>query len=109
MFRSWATVARRKEKEMKIKITHTDISSLEADAYVIMAYDAQGREYTLLTPEGDFCTFDRATTARRFEAKVAAKGAINADLWTCRAPYGTEAWLADGMELRAIEDEQAGW
>ena len=94
---------------MQIAITNTDISSIANDAICIMAYDAQGREYTLLTPEGVIRTFSRATEARRFEAKVAAKGEINANLWSCRAPYGTEAWLIDGEEQRQIEDERWGW
>jgi len=94
---------------MEIEITHTDIACISDDQVGIMAYDAQGREYVLLDSNGAFVTFNRATTARRFESTVAAKGKINADLWACRVPYGTEAWLIDGEEQRQIEDERGEW
>lgn len=91
-----------------INIIRTDISDIGDGTDCIMAYDSEGREYTLLTPDGDIRTFAYARDARRLEAKVAAKGQINADLWACRAPYGTLAWLIDGEEQRQIEDERWG-
>jgi hypothetical protein len=91
---------------MNVTITHTDITNVSDHdiLFAVVAYDAQGREYTLLEP-----MFERATDARRLEAVVAAAGVIDADQWACRAPYGTEAWLIDGCEQRQIEDEREGW
>lgn len=96
-----------------IKISDTDIGFVEEReeivGFTIYAYDAQGREYILLKEDGTFRTFPDALIARRQEARVKSLGVIDADLWTCRAPYGTEAWLIDGEEERQIEDERMGW
>lgn len=98
-----------------VPIAQTDIgfvqepSTGEVSGYTIFAYDAQGREYILLNEKGDFRTFPDALRARRQEARVKSAGVIDADLWTCRAPYGSQAWLDDGEELRQIEDERYGW
>jgi hypothetical protein len=41
--------------------------------------------------------------------KVNERGIINADLWACHVPYGSDAWLLDGYEERQIEDERFGY
>jgi hypothetical protein len=93
----------------RINIKSTDISFFEdinGTAYfVVMAWDADGREYAL----GDATypilpmPFPKAS---KLKERVADRGSIDPDLWACRTPYGTNAWLLDGCEERQIEDER---
>jgi hypothetical protein len=91
-----------------IAITVTDISKTD-EGFVIMAWDAQGREYILLSADSGFVTFQSPLDARRLVEKIKAKGLIDPAYWTCRAPYGSLAWDIDGEEERQIEDERNGW
>ena len=69
----------------------------------LMAYDAEGREYSHYY---NFHDRDRADVLAK---KVNDRGYINHDHWGCRVPYGSNAWLSDGMEDRLIEDEKNGY
>jgi hypothetical protein len=71
--------------------------------WTIACSDAQGRQYWLADATLPLIN------ARALAAKVNAKGEINADLWLCHVPYGTDAWLLDGHEDRQIEDERFGY
>ena len=77
--------------------------------FTVMAKDAQGREYILSDGEGfprvmSYCIADGLVS------EIKARGyTINPDYWGVRTPYGTEAWLLDGMEERTIEDERFGF
>lgn len=92
-----------------IKIISTNIACIASERIGIMAYDKDGREYLLMNQDGGCVTFPRHTDACRFAKKVADKGEINLDLWSCRTPYGSSAWWIDGMEERQIEDERFGY
>ena len=85
----------------RIQVTDADVMPLDGECFV-QAYDADGREYTLLRPL-------TPGAALALAGKVRAAGSIDPALWDCRAPYGTAAWLADGMEERTIEDERYGF
>lgn len=93
---------------MKVRLTevHADCT-VEGDAlrYHVIGHDRAGREYV------HEATWERFLLAHQASALVAriqaADMVIDLAHWDCRAPYGTEAWLADGMEERAIEDEKA--
>lgn len=89
---------------MKIKVIHIrSIYDEDRDLYEITANDMQGRQYLL---RGVALPFLRAQT---LIAKIARAGEINVELWDCRTPYGTEAWLLDGCEEREMEDERFGY
>ena len=91
-----------------MEIATAAVAHFEDTLWVVQAWDAKGREYTL----GDATypirplSFDRATAVVE---KVKIAGKINRDLWSMRVPYGTDAWLEDGMEDRQIEDEKFGY
>ena len=91
-----------------MEITTAAVANFEDALWVVQAWDAKGREYTL----GDATypirplPFERAAAVVK---RVKLAGKINPDLWSMRAPYGTDAWLEDGMEDRQIEDEKFGY
>lgn len=85
-----------------VPITDATVYHLEA-GWTVQAYDAQGREYTLANVALPLWS------AEALLAKVKARGSVDVDLWLCRAPYGTDAWLLDGCEDRWIEDERSGY
>ncbi len=70
--------------------------------YFIVASDKEGREYTL----DKVLTAEQA--AKTYVAISLAEYKIDAGHWNMRIPYGTDAWLNDGMEERQIEDEKMG-
>ena len=70
--------------------------------FLVMSYDAEGREYH---HDHDFYHWDDADALAK---KVNDRGYINQDYWGCRVPYGSNAWISDGMEDRWIEDEKNG-
>lgn len=93
----------------KIALTHVSVDYFEADRWVVMGADADGREYVLNDDHGLRAMPEYK--AQAVVAKINAAGkVINPMLWSCRAPYGTSAWMLDGMEERMIEDERMfGW
>lgn len=94
---------------MQIQLTSVYADcTVEGDAlrFHVIGHDAQGREYV---HEATWERFLSAHVAEKIVNRVKAAGlVINLAHWDCRAPYGTEAWLIDGIEERAIEDEKAG-
>jgi hypothetical protein len=94
----------------KVKTAYIAFADTEdARSYLVMASDKHGYEYTLLNEEGDLrhLSFFKANM---IVDKIKANGnVINPDYWACHAPYGTEAWLLDGMEERQMEDERFGY
>ena len=89
---------------MEVKIENAYPVRNEADSgFTVMALDADGRQYYL---QDIAVAFDRAD---RLADKVKERAFINLDLWFCHVPYGTTAWLLDGMEQRQIEDERFGY
>jgi hypothetical protein len=81
-------------------LTKTYLSSDNGVHYVI-GIDARGGEYTHLV------TFTNIEKADALLQKVRAAGArINDVHWSYRAPYGTQAWLDDGMEEATIYAER---
>lgn len=89
---------------MQIAITSAQICAThDGQAYTILANDKDGRQYYLTD---DALPFHRAMNLLK---RVKLAGEINANLWDCHVPYGTAAWLLDGMEERQIEDERFGY
>ena len=69
--------------------------------YFIVGHDAEGREWTLMKP------LTAAEAAERYCVLTEASWQFEAtEDWADRAPYGSSAWLNDGMEERQIEDER---
>lgn len=92
-----------------ITLTHARAAFFEDDHWVVTGSDADGREYTLLD-ESNGIRLLAHHEAQLVVAKIdRARKRINAMFWSVRAPYGTNAWLIDGMEERQIEDERMGW
>lgn len=89
-------------QQIKIK-TAEPICTQDGNGFTIMAADADGRQYFL---ENVAVSYIRAW---RLADKIKECGAINPDLWFCHVPYGTDAWMLDGMEARQIEDERYGY
>ena len=79
------------------------------NGFSIMARDAQGYEYVLSDGDGFVRTMSYTKADMVLDAIKKAGNMINPDHWGVRAPYGTEAWLLDGMEDRQIEDERFGY
>lgn len=87
-----------------MQITVKNAEAYLADGkWTVTCADAQGRQYYLINAGLSKCI------AEGLAVKVNARGAINADLWNCYVPYGTDAWLLDGCEERQIEDERFGF
>lgn len=87
-------------EQIKIKRVQVAQSGIDG-AWSVMATDAAGREYYF-----EPMPYRKAVTLAE---RVEKRGAINPDLWDCHIPYGTLAWLTDGMEQRQIEDERFGY
>ena len=86
---------------MQIKIKNAaQYLNADCNTWTVTCNDAHGREYYLA--DAALALF----AAKDLAAKVNIKGEINADLWICHVPYGTDAWLLDGCEDRQIEDER---
>ena len=91
---------------MNIALANVSAAFFEEDNWVVMGHDADGREY-VLNDETNGLRLMPCYQAQAVVAKIGAAGKIiNPMLWSCRAPYGTRAWLLDGMEERMIEDER---
>lgn len=75
----------------------------------IMASDRFGYEYVLADSHGDFRVMSYVKADMIIDKIKAAGNMVSPDHWLVRAPYGTEAWLMDGMEDRQIEDERFGY
>lgn len=80
----------------------------EAHDWIVTARDADGREYLLLDENGTVRKMSFHTADCVCE-RVKAAGQIDVNFLSCRTPYGTTAWLIDGMEQRQIEDEKYPW
>lgn len=75
----------------------------------IMANDSDGREYVLLDSDGDHRVMSYVKADMVVDRIKAAGHMVSSEHWDVRAPYGTQAWLIDGMEQRQIEDERFGY
>ena len=81
----------------------------EYKGFSIMGTDKQGREYVLSDGDGFVRVMSYTKADMVMDAIKAAGYMINPEHWGVRAPYGTEAWLLEGMEERQIEDERFGY
>jgi len=72
----------------------------ELKVWEVQCCDMDGRVYTHMKQ------FNTAAGACALLAKVAEAGKIDLEHWNCRVPYGTEAWLEDGMEVTLMDDEE---
>lgn len=96
---------------MKVQVKNVSINFVEEGdlcGFAITANDAQGREYVLLGDDGLHRVMSYTKADMVVDKIKAAKNLINLEHWDVRAPYGTDAWMLDGMELRQIEDERWG-
>jgi len=89
-------------EQIKIKEAQVIFDEIHK-GFSVMATDAAGRQYYLQDAPLPYTKADRLTK------RVEQRGAINPDLWVCHIPYGSQAWLIDGMEQRQIEDERFGY
>ena len=89
----------------RITITSANVTSFEDGLWLVQAHDADGREYTLGDEKYPLLPLE-FSAASRVSDRVKEAGDIDPALWGCRAPYGTNAWIIDGMEEREIEDER---
>ena len=88
---------------MKITATYIDIMRGDNDGEMLVrAGDKDGREY--IFPR----TFTPAGAAEFYCRLTDAEYKIDTARWEMRIPYGSNAWLMDGMEERTIEDEKMG-
>jgi hypothetical protein len=89
---------------MQIAITNAQVCAThDGQAYTILAGDQDGRQYYLAEVA---LPYRRAVDLL---GRVKQAREININLWHCHVPYGTAAWLIDGMEERQIEDERFGY
>lgn len=95
----------KKQRLEKVKILFVE----EGPGFIVIGHDAAGREYTLLDEAGDYRMMSYVAADMVIDRIKAAGGIISLEHWSCRAPYGTNAWLIDGMEERQIEDERFGY
>lgn len=84
--------------KVQLRTLGIDRHPRDTDAALIRGSDAQGREYI---HEAEF-TMEGA--ARQYLAISEAAYVINDEYWTCRIPYGSDAWDADGMEATLYDD-----
>ena len=89
---------------VKVDVDWAQVTFDWDNRFVVIVTDRQGREYT--RSDVNFINRDNAI---KFADTIKARGYLNADLWNCRIPYGSEAWDLDGMEERTIQDERAGF
>ena len=90
-------------------LTNAYAAFFEDDRWVVQGADADGREYTLLDADNGIRLL-AGHEAQAVVVKIKQAGLrINSIFWSVRAPYGTRAWLIDGMEERQIEDECFGY
>lgn len=81
----------------------------EGPGFIVIANDDEGREYTLLDENNHYRMMSYVKADMVIDRIKAAGYMVNPKHWSCRAPYGTNAWLIDGEELRQIEDERYGF
>ena len=87
-----------------IKIENAEASyNGDMNSWTVYCNDAEGRQY--------YRTDLKLAlhVANDLAKKVNERGTINADLWACHVPYGSEAWEIEGCEQRQIEDERFGY
>ena len=93
---------------MKVQLTSVQADcTVEGDAlrFHVIGHDAAGREYV---HEASWERFLAAHVAEKLVNSINAAGmVIDLAHWNCRAPYGTAAWLEDGMEDYWIAEEKA--
>jgi hypothetical protein len=95
---------------MTITLKHVGVAHTgEGDTWTVTGSDKYGYEYTICDEYHAFRALPFRAALKLVEAIKAAGCVINENHWLCRAPYGTEAWLMDGMEERDIEDERFGY
>ena len=97
---------------MKVKVKNIRVFVIENDAHIgygITANDRYGREYSLLDGDNGYRVMSYVKSEMVIDKIKAAGSMISMDHWAVHIPYGTEAWLMDGMEERQIEDERFGY
>ena len=97
---------------MKIKIERPMVEEIVPDLFAVTASDAAGRHYTHWRHFDATTERSAYTRACLLRAKVAAAGEIELEHWDVHIPYGTDAWLEDGMEVTLMDDEELyhkGW
>jgi len=87
----------------KIEVDRVNVTTNYNDRFVAIVYDREGRCYT--HHDASFADY---AIAKEFCDKIADRGYLNGDLWDCSIPYGSLAWIQDGMEERIIQDEKDG-
>lgn len=86
---------------MKHKIVPQSANAYRDGAYLFVACsDAQGRQYR------HEMSFSNPEAAHNLAVRVAKAGKIDLSYWDCIVPYGSEAWLIDGMEVTLMDDAE---
>ena len=97
---------------MKVQVKNIRVFFIEHashSGFGIMANDRFGYEYVLIDSDGDYRTMSYVKADMIVDKIKAAGNMVSPEHWSVRAPYGTEAWLMDGMEDRQLEDERFGY
>lgn len=89
---------------LKVAVDWAEVSVDWDQRFVVVVADKEGREYT--RPDVNFIDPEKAKT---FAAKIEERGFLDGNLWNCRIPYGSNAWISDGMEERTYWDERNGF
>jgi len=96
--------------QVQVKNVHSVfVDYAPQSGFGIMAHDSDGREYVLLDSDGDYRVMSYVKADMVVDRIKAAGHMISLEHWSVRTPYGTQAWLIDGMEQRQIEDERFGY
>ena len=78
------------------------VENVGDDVYRVTCDDAAGRQYAHF-----MCFAGRHHwKAKNLAVRVRDAGQIDASHWDCYVPYGSEAWLVDGMEATLMDDEE---
>lgn len=82
---------------MRIKITNVYPIS---EHKVLLAHDSDGVEYTLFTE------IQSMGALYALCDRVSNKGSINPELWEARIPYGSKAYVEEGLEAQSAFRER---
>lgn len=86
---------------MKVKIETVWANQIDETHWVTEARDKSGRIYI---HQHQFDSLGRL--AEKMFPRIWATMEINLEHWGVYIPYGTDAWLIDGMEVTLMDEEE---
>lgn len=87
---------------VEIVVSSVSAEYVKDDTYLVTCVDADGRQYS------HFHVFSQNDyrKAKALADRVREAGKIDLTHWDCYVPYGSDAWLIDGMEVTLMDDEE---